>query len=441
MAQEDVQNILQAMIANAQSAQGARNAQQQKVRDQEEIRAHQAEEKYRGDTLQHAIDTVTQQHELEKERIDLDSQRQQNELSQKHLENVREMRRDISTGVQPIVNNPAGPTENGAGDTYGVQQPANSTQVGNSSDFLDNATLQKPQDRIAQIEAEAKAKASGEYEGNKKLYADQLAQQKSALDAQKAKENQTRQDSINQSRQLIEAIAANKHGVTHGVDPDLVQSLGENAATGQADLKGTTPATLAAGKYLQDTGQKPFGTKQSNSLKSAAAINSFFDDVRSFANELPESKTGAMVNGILQKATPFPTDLKNHLDILKQNAVNVGKNIEGVTGGKITNRQLDLMINGMASVGKTKQQVIDDANALQNKFKTSVNSTILGGYSAAQRAKILDAHGMSEADVSGSPTQSNGKQIDQATASKFLVQAGGDKDKAREAAKAAGYTF
>lgn len=416
MAQEDVQNILQAMIANAQSAQSGRNAQQQKVRDQEEIRAHQAEEKYRGDTLQHAIDTVTQQHELEKERIDLDSQRQQNELSQKHLENVREMRRDISTGVQPIVNNPAGPTEAPNGDTYGVQQPANSTQVGNSSDFIDNATLQKPQDRIAQIEAEAKAKASGEYEGNKKLYADQLGQQKTALDAQKAKENQTRQDSINQSRQLIEAIAANKHGVTHGVDPDLVQSLGEAAATGQSDLVGTTPATLAARKYLQDTGQKTFGTKQLNSLKSAAAINGAFDQIRDFANDLPDSKLGATVNGSLQKAAGavgYPTDLKNKLDILKQNVLNIAKPIEGLTGGRVTNRMLELTLNGMASVGKTKQQVIDDANALQNKFKTGVNSTLLGGFSKDQRAKILspEVSGLSEADVSGSPSTAPNKKI------------------------------
>lgn len=401
-----VRPIIDAMVHHATLLHASKQLDQQKVRDAEEQRAHQAEEKLRTDALSQAMDIANQQHEYQQQQIDLQHQQRQLQQDQFHQANVHQMRADVASGLIKPLNNVAGPTEAPSGDTYGVQQPANSTQVGDTSEFINNSSFQTPEDILKQVEAHARAQGKGQFEGLKDpLQAEHDAAQ-AARDATKQKAEAEEKKLDRENRLQVARITAAKSGV----DPDLIESLGEQVATGQADLSGTTKASLAARDYLTKTGQKPFTKKQSDALKGSAAINNFFDDIKAFADKLPESKIGAMANSALQ-ASPIPTDLKNDLDILKQNAVNVGKSIEGLSGGRITNLQLSTMIKGMASTGKTKQQVIDDAEALRKKFLQGVNTSILGGYSPAQRAKILDVHGIDEKGISGGISSTAPKKI------------------------------
>lgn len=386
-----VESILQAMIANASAAHAKAQLDQQKVRDTEEQRSNKVKEQYNQDALKQAMDIAQKNHEHAIAQEDI--QHEANKLHAKslHLSSVQQMREDISKGlVQPEATK-----QQIDFPDLGISVPQGSYIA--DGEAIPASQFQTPQGRIKQIEDESTARYKGEMalkgpeeEARQKLQdrKDQEAYKK-AIDLEKLRGN------------FALRAAALRQSVAHGVDPDLVQSLMEQGTTGQTDLsKGTSPAILAARAAAQQSGKKLFGPKDAESLKLLSTLNDQFDNLKEFSNKyLYDSKLGAMAGGVINKT--FPTDAADKLDQLKTNILNTGKALEGVTGGRVTNRQLELLMKGMASVGKTKSQGIGDAENLRNRYNKVVNDVVLAGVSPDQRASILNSNGINESKISG----------------------------------------
>jgi hypothetical protein len=427
--------IIQAMIASADSKDRALALAQKDKTDSEEA-------KFRRDQLAEVVKRAEQEHQINLGHLDLARQQfdlAHNEFKTRAMHGILE---DIASGVRPVASLPSAPTiptalNSQPGDPSQTATPSpqsvaptpnfsqmpaagpSDSQDGN----IDIAGTSMPRAAVAQIPqnvADQKGRVA------EAVAAPQIARDKQREDAQAAREmanevqrHKDAQDQLAMQQRFLEhqkdldrqnhldVMAVRSAALQHGVDPEDIHSLMEDATTGNADLSGTTKPVLAARTAVQEAGRKPFGPKDAAALKASVTLQDWIDKLRNFANtQLSTSKTGAFISGAIANNPLVKTDARTQYDEIQTGLINAGKALEGVSGGRITIPQMRKLEEGATSLYTTRDNALKLANNLQNLLHTNVDTKILGGIPETQRQLIFHAQGVTpeRLGLNGSPT-------------------------------------
>lgn len=430
--------IIQAMVDSANLKSRAIGQQNQSDQAKEEA-------DFRRKQLAETVKRATDENNLNQQRLDI--ARQTHDLAVKSfiLQANHGVRADIESGALPVAALPSAPTiptalnsqPNNPQQTV-TPSPASVAPTPNFSQMpvpgpsdsqdgnVDVGGTAMPRAAVAQIPqnvariAGQRAQAIAEAQDQAKL-PNQAAKDKDTMDRLTAQENQRhtdhQEDLVMQQKFLehqkdldrqnhLDVVSAHQAGLQHGVDPDDVQSLMEDATTGQADLSGSTKAVLAARTAAQSAGRKEFGTKDATALKASTGLQDWIDQLRGFADKLPDSKIGASVNGVINSTPLYKTDLANQYDAIQTGLITAGKALEGISGGRITIPQMKKLEAGASGLNITKAQALTLASNLQNRLHQQVDTNLLGGIGETQRQLIFHKNGVTpeRLGLTGSPS-------------------------------------
>ncbi len=188
-----------------------------------------------------------------------------------------------------------------------------------------------------------------------------------------------------------------------GLDPDykpssgVIHSMQVAFATGQAKPNLNNPVQRAAFESNQQLGMRDFDPKEAEALKQGQNLIPLFDKLREFAKQLPTSQTGAFTQGkglALQNWAGWPSDTQNKLNIINSQAIQVGKGVEGLTGGRLSNTQLELDLHALGSGGITRGQAEERLNNLQDLYTNKQEGQLFGGMRDAQKDLIRNQYGI-----------------------------------------------
>lgn len=464
--------IIQAMIASADSKDRALALDQKKKTDQDES-------DFRKQQLAEIVKRAEQEHVINLGHLDLAKKQYEMAHDEFKTRAMHGILDDIKSGVRPVSTLPSAPTiptsiNSQPGDPsqtitpspQSVQPTPQFSQMpaagpsDSESGNVDIAGTSMSRAAVAGIPAAYAAQKGAEAEA---VAAPQIKRDKQREDAQAARDiaNETQrhadhqqdlkvqQEFLEHQKNLdrqnhLDVVAITKAAMQHGVDPEDIHSLMEDATTGNADLTGTTKPVLAARTATQESGRKPFGTKDAAALKASVQLQDWIDKLRTFANtQLPTSKTGAVISGIINNNPLVKTDARTKYDEIQTGLITAGKALEGISGGRITIPQMKKLEEGATSLSTTRKNALDLADNLQSMLHNSVDTKLLGGIGETQRQLIFHAQGVTpeRLGLAGSPsTQLNQKPLTEDVAHQLLMEAGGDKSKARALATQRGYT-
>lgn len=399
--------IIQSLIETTRLGQESRQRK-------ETERSNKAQESDRAAQLKQAMDIANQAHDLQQQHIDLLHQAQQNELAHNQFQDRIAIQKGVAAGEiaipkgtrtqEDVPQFPGGfggfqiPAQSGNVKINGIDIPADQLvspamhlqRKGAEALAIQNAQLP----RLREME-DLRYKRESDLADKTADRADATSEANYARAMDVANANNTSQEKRQDMRDAAMIQAAGIRGLQHGVDPKQVSALADDIATGRKDVTGTTPAVLAAGETNADRGFVQFSIKQGQALREAPNLNNWLNSLDAFADKyLPTSKPGAMVQGTLNSVKGLPTDAKNAFNQLKTNAINAGKTLEGISGGRITVQQLNLLLDGMSGLGITKAQGHALAENLRQRYKEELNTGLLGGMPDEQKELTFKRHGV-----------------------------------------------
>jgi hypothetical protein len=177
------------------------------------------------------------------------------------------------------------------------------------------------------------------------------------------------------------------------------------ALSGQRKFNSDDRFSRAVNSSVQMMGGREVDPKDIDALKQGQTLGPLFDQLREFADKhLPSeahlgslgAKGASLIQGTLA-GTPFPSDVKNKMAEIKASAMNVGKVIEGLTGGRVTNTQLGLALDAITSPGITKEQALDRLDNIKDLYTNKMENVIMGGMPPAQKELIYKVNGIKPA--------------------------------------------
>lgn len=189
-------------------------------------------------------------------------------------------------------------------------------------------------------------------------------------------------------------------GMQFQPSPDTTRSLQVGFATGQLKPNPANPIERAAYASNQQMGFRDFDQKDAEALRQSQALLPLFDKLRAFADKLPSTQAGAFVQGHALGAAAgvgWPTDTQREINNINSQAIQVGRTVEGLTGGRISNKQLELDLGALASGGITKQQAISSIDNLHDLYTNKQENMLLGGMPDAQKDLIYKTYGIKPA--------------------------------------------
>jgi len=191
-------------------------------------------------------------------------------------------------------------------------------------------------------------------------------------------------------------------GMQYVPSPENLRAMVVGGATGMVKLNPANPQERAALGSIINMGFRPPNDADINALKQSETLRPIFSKLEDFAMKyLPSEKggkTGAQIGAYIQgqviKHTEFPSDVKNELMQVKSQAIQVGKTIEGMTGGRIPIRQMELALEAMTSGGITREQALGRVQYLKDVYQNQMQHMILGGMPDSQKELIYRTRGI-----------------------------------------------
>ena len=95
--------------------------------------------------------------------------------------------------------------------------------------------------------------------------------------------------------------------------------------------------------------------------------------------------------------TSSTTDFQDEINQIKAQTMNVGKVIEGLTGGRITNVQIGLALDAITAPGIKKEQALNQLKNLKDILFNKQENVIMGGMPEEQKQLIYQIHGIKPA--------------------------------------------
>ena len=226
-------------------------------------------------------------------------------------------------------------------------------------------------------------------------------------------------DKFDRATQLQIAGMANNSrekiaNLEHGVTPEQLSSGVTQALLGMRQFKSDNIYDRNIMQAVTGQGARVLEPKEVDTLKQLNGLGDVFDKMGGFINKyLPSeqqqgtlpAELGAIRQGIKAKSG-LPTDIKNDFDIIKSNAVTIGRGLESMTGGRMLSKQLDLDMNSLVGPGMTKEQALRKLDSLKQQYINSEQNVILTGMPDFQKNAIIKQYGIKQPSLSGQQTLS-----------------------------------
>lgn len=290
----------------------------------------------------------------------------------------------------------------------GIDQPIDVSGLGNSPEF-----------QVDQLRKQAQAQAEGTGAGTLPT---KLAEIGATAAAQKSlKEMEQTFTAGQESKKIISQEKIAKMGrdtqllvgqannatqlgvahISHDISDDDLKSGVIAALTGQRRFNSDNKFDLAVMSGVQQAGGRPIDPKDIDALKQEQMIVPLFDKLEKYAKDnLPSERTNGSVGAkakayLLGKTleTSVPTDAKNDLAQIKMQAINAGKTLEGLTGGRVTQLQMQTAMDGVAGA-TTYEQAQERIQNLRDMIINKEQNVILGGVPEAQKKLIYHSLGV-----------------------------------------------
>ena len=319
----------------------------------------------------------------------------------------------LPTSASPILNySPV------AGSTPAQQAPvAQSNEQSFASAFPTGEQVQdleaRGKGKIAKVEAENRlpseqALAKTHYDFNKQLQDDA---HESAMEIKKV-DRMIQQDTnsthsrdtqlLMKSRTIIKLrlVVAGMGGEENS--QNLVNSLKRGFATGEIKLNPNNRLHQVAYGQLQDDGWKAVDPVDIKEAKGMQNIEPLLGKLRKLANDLPDSPIGeALTRGSEAVKNTFITSkLRNEINIINSQIMNVARNTEGVTG-RVLASALKPELDSLASV-TSKSNMQDRIDNLQDNYvnKFQIICYLRWDAPSEQREVVDKKHGLLKPVVS-----------------------------------------
>jgi len=115
-----------------------------------------------------------------------------------------------------------------------------------------------------------------------------------------------------------------------------------------------------------------------------------------------------------------PTDTANEVAQIHSQLVNTGKIIEGLTGGRVTNTQIQLAADAVVEPGITKEMGKQRVANLRDILLNKVDNVLMGGLPPEQKDAIYKTQGIKPGWLLTAPkTNAAGHKLDEVNSIKF----------------------
>ncbi len=400
--------IIQAMVASAQN----QRAQEKLKQDQDLAKQHIASQKIADTHKERQLDIeekrMGHEHDYQNEMLNIHHELQKGQLKHMQIEDLLHKRTASVGGVD-------------VGAALGQSEAAG---IPNSQDALAN--------EVAQFKAHAQGGAEGKLPSELLLLGAHGEQAKSLQQSQQDfQERQTEKtltshekiaNLSNETHKYISDATNKTHLQASGLDPDfkpskdIINSMVIRGLTGQAKLSEANPLERLALTAISEQGGRPVDPKEAQSLKEGQALVPLFDKLRDLVKQLPESRPGAFVSGrklAVQNAIGYPSEIQNKINAINSQALVIGRAVEGLTGGRVLSKQMELDLNSLASGGIPQVDANRLIDNLQNLYTTKQEGIIMGGMPDAQRELIYKTYGIKPAYLIGVPDKNKaGHKLD-----------------------------
>lgn len=211
------------------------------------------------------------------------------------------------------------------------------------------------------------------------------------------------------------------------------------AALNGAPMNPDHPTDRAVLSQMYQNNWHPVPKGDIEALKAGQSIIPLLKQMQDVRNMLPTSTVGAATQKVGQGVGGafVKTDLQTKIDEMNTNVVNLGKTIEGLTGGRVTTAMLGLSGGGLPGIGMTQGQADDKINNIKGMFTNKYDNIILGGLPEDAKKIIYKMNGIKPtSELLGTPAGASGQVTvkapdgsshvfpDQASADKFKSLAG-----------------
>lgn len=371
--------IIQAMIASAQHMQGQQQLQQAG-------NIAKANEQARQTQLAQEEEKIRNEHEYQSGQLGVLQDQLKATLESNRLANIKSLR-DLSTsGVgQPTLASiaPSGVDVNGL---PGPEQEAQRIQGLAQAQAQGTANVTQPfQEQMQQNQFTHESNAAMMANSNA---LDMQRHQQAFLTSMKGMEQswESGEKQLDRSTHMKIAQMDNSGRMAiaqlpYNPPPGALGTMIVAGLNG-APLSPDHPADRAALTQMYQNGWHPVAKGDIEALKASQTMIPLMNQLEDVVNKMPTSTTGAFLQNLGQKAAGavgVKTNLQTKLDEMNTNLINVGKTIEGLTGGRVTNRLIGLSEGGLITPGMTKDQALDKVRNLKDMISNKMDNIILGG--------------------------------------------------------------
>jgi hypothetical protein len=397
--------IIQAYLEATKNAQTAGNAIEERKARLQELAMRQKESDAQLDQAQQRIDEERDFHHSE---IDNQASLRKAATDKAHLDTSKMVADLINSGAKPeaaaalVGGKYNAPTPTGNPGINAPQNPA-TIQAYEGAPQIPVSGLQTLQQRQADELEQFKKHTQVQYEAEepfKQAARNQTEKEKTdalvnaaKLETDREDRSDERQNKLLKNERDIAAIRI-KSAESKQLSPAEQQALENGMATGQFKVNPANPHETQAYTNLLTKGGRAIDPKDAESLRQLAAVDPVLDRMEKFADTyLPESKPGAMLNGI-KLASPYPSDGQNELKLIQSQASQVGKALDGVTSGRIPFQQVQQLMEGMARGNITKDQMKENIDNFKTLYTNKEKNVIMGGLPDTQTKLIRDTYGI-----------------------------------------------
>lgn len=255
--------------------------------------------------------------------------------------------------------------------------------------------------------AKSSGTAEGAYDTEVKLLGAKTEKEKELLKLRQDFER-TENKLDRQSRLAIESMgnSARLKIAGMGGDGSTGKAMVMGGLLGRIKLDGSNPSERMALNSIMEMGGKPLDPKELEALRQSQQLSPIFEKLESFIPRLAKSKGMAAVQGAgLKIADKFgwPTDLQNDVNILRSQAVNIGRALEGMTGGRVLVMQMQTDLDSFASGGIDQEQMRKRINNLKDFYINKVDEMFLKGVPTSQRMLLYHDQGIMPGYVALAP--------------------------------------
>ncbi len=433
--------IIEAMIASAQQDRQKERHKLDQEKEKNDQKNKEQQIKQTQQQIDQAHEQAIKQSDIALEHLNLQKKMHDLQATESRLKAVGDLQKLIRGGASPDIvkkmpglfagfgggseQNPAfdGPSKASQLESVGIAAPQLAQQM--QAAPTEMPSLYDAEAEAKNIKAEAMAKSAGAAEGElptqEKLLGLKTEKEKELLkikqdfDRGENKLDRASRERIEMMGNSVRLKVAGMAGGA-GLDSSALKAMVQAGLTGRLKLDGNNPIERAAMGTIMEFGGKPLDPKELEALRQSQQLSPIFDKLESFIPELSKTGLGGAVKGAVLGAANkvgYSTDTQNKINILKSQALNIGKALEGMTGGRVLLSQMQLDLDSFAAGNITQKQMKDRINNLKDFYINKVDEMFLKGTPVTQRLLLYHDQGIMPGYVALAPkTSKNGKKID-----------------------------